>query len=265
MQDYAEVTGNTNTSGSGGGVYLSGNSATKAYLIMSGSAKIHGNTTKPASGTAPGGGVYATFGDIEMSGNAQITGNTAESTSSEAFGGGVYLSNSTLTMSGNAQIGGALDGYGYTGNTAKGGADNPSYGGGVCVIYSSTFIMEGAAKITGNTATNNTSRGYGGGVSIYNGAFTMGGTSIISGNHASTSGGGVFMYSSIANVFTMSGGTIYGADAGTDKNTAGTYGASLYKAASARAWYGDGTTPILGTPENQGNALYSGATLNGHP
>jgi hypothetical protein len=134
-------------------------------------ANIHGNTIKPASGAASGGGVSAEYGDITMDGESQITGNTAESTLSAASGGGVYLANSTLTMLREAKI------YGNTATTNGGAAS----GGGVYATTYGEITMESSAQITGNTAESTGGEARGGGAYLVNSSLTMSGNAKIGG------------------------------------------------------------------------------------
>jgi hypothetical protein len=87
------------------------------------------------------------------------------------------------------------------------GNEATDYGGGVCVISSSSFTMSGG-EISGNTTST-----YGGGVyfgsSSSSYSFTMSGGEI-SGNRAATSGGGVYVANTTGR-FTKSGtAVIYG-------------------------------------------------------
>ena len=173
------ITGNTPSSGNGGGVDVNGGK----FEMYGGS--ITGN--KAASGGG-GGGVY-----VDQNGTFNMEGGTiggADGAANTAKnGGGVYISGN-FTMSGGE----------ITGNTASGYGD----GGGVYVNYDGTFQMSDDSRITGNT-------GYrGGGVSVERsysttnnpGAFTMSSGRITDNN--AQYGGGVY----ISGNFTMSGGEI---------------------------------------------------------
>jgi uncharacterized repeat protein (TIGR02543 family) len=219
MNIGSKITGNTFSSGSGGGVYVDGT------FIMSGGT-ISGNAASSSSTYSYGGGVYAGNGMFIMSGGT-ISGNTASSASSSSsftysYGGGVYAGNGTFIMSG-----GTIRGYTASSSSSSSSSASYSfsYGGGV-YADNGTFIMNGGT-ISGNTASSaaasfsssfsTTSSSYGGGVCV-NGTFTMSGGAI-SGNTASSAssfyysassfssnGGGVW----VSGTFTMSGGTISG-------------------------------------------------------
>ena len=163
------ISDNTSTRGGGGGVYVSNGT----FTMYGGT--ISGNTSRTV-----GGGVYAIGSSSFTMYGGTISGNTART-----VGGGVYQGDRVIfTM-----YGGAI-----SDNTLTAG-----YGGGVCVIGSSSFTMNGGI-ISGNTAVT-----YAGGVCIdaQTGTFTMN-DGTISGNTANNSGGGVYLNGT----FTMNNGTI---------------------------------------------------------
>ncbi len=163
------ISDNTSTRGGGGGVYVSNGT----FTMYDGT--ISGNTSRTV-----GGGVYAIGSSSFTMYGGTISGNTART-----VGGGVYQGDRVIfTM-----YGGAI-----SDNTLTAG-----YGGGVCVIGSSSFTMNGGI-ISGNTAVT-----YAGGVCIdaQTGTFTMN-DGTISGNTANNSGGGVYLNGT----FTMNNGTI---------------------------------------------------------
>jgi hypothetical protein len=143
-------------------------------------------------------------------------------------------------------------------------------GGGVNVVHGGTFIMEGDAKISGNSAALG-----GGGVRINQGSytkaiFTMKGNAEISGNTVTDTdgkGGGVWVRD--GGTFTMEGGTINGSG-GANANTAFD-GASLYVdpdyAYTGTAKWGAGTTTreIGGSSSGSqgGNIISSGDAVDG--
>jgi hypothetical protein len=148
-----------------------------------------------------------TGGGISLTGHASLVmkGDSAVQDSSAPKGGGVYLNQGSFTMEGNSVV---------KNNTVAG------YAGGVHVDGPSFFIMKGNATVTGNTAGDS-----GGGVVIA-GAFQMTESSVISLNTAAYRGGGVCQ---INGTFTLTGGTIYGSDAGVQfANTAPNSGAAYY-------------------------------------
>jgi hypothetical protein len=188
----AKITGNTTTSGSGGGVSVTGGS-----LTMNSGSEISGNRINiSSSGNATGGGVYVS-GTFTMNGG-EISNNISTTTyySGNSFGGGVYASSVSFTMNG-----GRISGN----ETNSPGSSGYSYGGGVYIGNSSSFIMSGG-EISGNT-TRGSNVAYGGGVYAAIGGLTMSGSALISGNKAqsgsgSAYGGGVYAY------LTMNGGEI---------------------------------------------------------
>ena len=150
LNEGAIITGNNNSFGTGGGVFM--NSGT---FTMNG-GEISGNTSN-----VNGGGVYVLGGSFTMH-NGDITGNSTYN-----GGGGVYVfSNSTFSMSGGK----------ISGNTNTG-----FWGGGVCVDIVGTFTMSGGT-ISGNTVNHeyySQAESGGGGVFVA-GTFTKSGGTITS-------------------------------------------------------------------------------------
>ena len=181
-----------NTADEGGGVYLTGSTAT---FHMEG-GRIYGNSANI------GGGVYVAGGaQMTMSGTAQIGGSGAGNRSNR--GSGVYVMESAFIMDG-----GSITGNGVSINA-----------GGVFVGSDATFDMEGG-DISGNMANE------GGGVSVVdNGAFTMTGGRI-TGNNVSTNGGGVYVSGGAQ--MTMSGTAQIGGSAAGEANTALDEGGGVY-------------------------------------
>ncbi|GAB6391713.1 MAG: InlB B-repeat-containing protein [Treponematales bacterium] len=196
----AKITGNTNSSGSGGGVTVN----TSGTFTLSGSASVSGNTAYRGGGVFVGG-----FGTFTMSGGS-VSGNSAS-----YYGGGVYVNTlgtfimnggSVSTNTASSDGGGVyvassgtftMDGGSVSNNTASGS------GGGVYAVYSGgTFTM------SGGSVSNNTASGSGGGVYVYSGSFTMSSGSVS--DNSAPSGGGVFVgyNSSNSGSFTMSGGSV---------------------------------------------------------
>jgi len=191
MAGSASVTGNSNSSLNGAGVYVGGN------FIMQDNASVTGNISTGSALSA--GGVYVYGGTFIMQDNASVTGNSAND------GGGVHVESRGVfnmksgTISGNTAIWGGgvyvvegsssgnvfiMDGGTISNNTViSAGALNPqAVGGGV---YGS-FTMKGGT-ISGNTVS----------------AVNTGGTTAIV--DTSALGGGVY-----ATTLTMEGGTISG-------------------------------------------------------
>ena len=140
-----------NNAGNGGGVYNHG------VFNMSANSAILGNTANM------GGGVSFTE-TFNMSENSHISNNTAISN-----GGGVYTMSSTaqFTMSDNSKI---VD------NIAK------KAGGGI-YLGNGSFTMDGG-EITGNNVTNGYSGLFGGGIYSNSSSVVLGGKAKITGNTA---------------------------------------------------------------------------------
>lgn len=248
--------GDRESFGSGGGIYLSGNSKTDRGILTITGGDISNNTVVSSYGS-DGGGIYNHWGTINMSGGV-ITNNSCLS-DEYSTGGGVYLEErAVLNMTGGTiSKNEAVDGWGggvalvyYYDSTAifSGTAlvtENTAYaGGGVSNEYcgdegGGVFIKENAAidnntadfgggifnsgvtTITGGSVCNNSCTKSGGG--IYNSdTVDMSGGSIHK-NSATSNGGGVYNVGSDdddAN-FVMTGGSVY-------SNTAGSHGAGLY-------------------------------------
>ena len=175
MNTGSIVTGNTQTFGSGGGVYIQDG----GILTMTGGT-ISDNTA------SDGGGVYIVYNGTFIMDNGAIIGNTANGVG----GGGVFVgSNGIFTING----GNISDNFAYN-------------GGGVFARSDATFTMNNGI-ISNNISGNN-----GGGVSVYESVtFTMA-DGTISGNSASGSGGGVYIINT--GTFNKTSGTIHGYSAG---------------------------------------------------
>jgi predicted small secreted protein len=175
MQGSSTVSGNTSFSGFGGGVSVLGGT-----FIMQGSSTVSGNTS-----SVSGGGVFVyDQGTFIMQGNSTVSSNTSPS----SFGGGVSVDGSTFTMQESSMV-----------------SDNTSSvsGGGVFVYNQGTFTMQGSATVTGNISPS-----IGNGVSVDGSTFTMKDNTTVSGNTSSVSGGEVLIYNQ--GTFTNEGGTVYG-------------------------------------------------------
>ena len=165
------ISGNTNPSGDGGGVYVNGG----------GSFTMSGGTISGNAGNY-GGGVYNRGNFSMMEGT--ISGNSGN-------GGGVFVNNGSFTMSGGFvrdNAGGGVFVYSSGSFTMSGGTvsgnTSTSNGGGVYVNNNGSFTMSGGF-VSGNTSTyTGTIASYGGGgVYVYtNGSFSKSGGGIIYGN-----------------------------------------------------------------------------------
>jgi fibronectin type 3 domain-containing protein len=180
----AKISGNTNTTSSGGGIYATGPNSRRPTVTMNGGT-ISGNT-----GSFGGG--------VSITGTFTINGGTISGNMATNDGGGVYVSSGTSFNMNNGRI---------SENTA-------SRNGGGLYLINGTFTMYGGT-IRGNTSNSTTVTGGGGGICASNNTGTTsiaiyGG--IISGNSSSRYGGGINVGSGVN--FTMHGGIIYGSEAG---------------------------------------------------
>jgi hypothetical protein len=205
MKTGSSITGNTNFSTSGGGVYVSSGGT----FNMSG-GMVSNNTVS----SAQGGGVYVdSDGTFNMSGGA-VSNNTASSSSYASYGGGVSVySGGTFNMSG---------GTVSNNTTSTSSSSYAPYGGGVSVS-GGTFLMSGG-EVRDNTASSSYSSSYGGGVYVSGGTFLMsngtvsGNTASVSSSSSSSYGGGVYISSG---TFTMSGGEVSGNTASSSYSSYG--------------------------------------------
>ncbi|MDR1017491.1 MAG: InlB B-repeat-containing protein, partial [Lachnospiraceae bacterium] len=193
MKDGTEITGNT--SGIGGGVYVSDNS--KLYML---GGVISNNTT-----TSRGAGVYLHNGGQLFMKNGTISGNTANG----GYGGGVAVDTD-----------GSTDRNSYflmENGIISDNVSNAHDGAGVAVAPGTTFDF-----VDGSISTNRSIETKGGGVWVSDATFNMW-SGEISSNHA-WYGGGVqvetsdtsgYSYDNAAkSVFNMYGGTIGGEGSG---------------------------------------------------
>jgi hypothetical protein len=238
------VTGLSNTSATGGGVYVAGtftmrggeisnNNSTSyeggVHVAKNGIFTMDGGKITDNTSTSAGGGV-GILGTFIMSGNAEISGN--KSTNSSGGGvnigpggtfnmsGSAVISRNTASVGGGVAVGGAtftMSGGEISGNIATG----TSAGGGGVYVDAGAFIMNDDAKISGNISKNN-----GGGVYVGSGGtFTMYNGEISGNTQTTISGGGVFVTNG---TFTMHDGKILGNKAnnnggGVDVYNGGTF------------------------------------------
>ena len=163
------ITGN-NADQYGGGVYFDGTTFSMTGGIISNNKATAGD----------GGGVMINSGSFTMSGDSIIQSNSVES----GNGGGVHVYRGSFSLQ-NGTI-----------------SNNSCFldGGGVSLSPDVTFNMTGGA-IKENTADA------GGGVRNFGSNFNMS-NGLIDANRANKEGGGVYQYSAIQAVFTMTGGSI---------------------------------------------------------
>jgi uncharacterized repeat protein (TIGR02543 family) len=151
MNEGSIITGNSNSSSNGGGVYVGEN----GIFLMNGGT-ISSNRAEVFDLTY-GGGVCVSGGTFTMN-SGTISGNTSSSSYSYAScGGGVSVNNGTFTMNGGNIFG----------NTTSSRYSSGSYGGGIYVGRNGTFNMNGGT-ISSNTATSTSTSTsyYGGGVYV---------------------------------------------------------------------------------------------------
>jgi hypothetical protein len=199
-----------NTTGNGGGIYVTGNSKVK----FSGGS-ITGNTA------ASGGGVFIedsgsgesefSFMGGEISGNTATSataGNTAATLGSMGGGGGVCVKGKATFW---------LAGGTITNNTANGAGGGILVNGAVEGGTEYGFLMSGG-KIVKNETTSRTFPHGGGGAYVAHGAFEMLGGEI-TGNLAARQGGGVFIHWGDAR-FTASGNSTITGNTGVGSSAA---------------------------------------------
>jgi len=130
MKGQSKISGNTNSSSYGGGVYV----ARDGVFIMEG-GEITGNKSMSTSGY--GGGVHIYYGTFVMTGGS-ITGNAATSGTYYPGVGGVYIDYGTFTMTGGS----------ISGNTVTGTGTNAITGVYLSSTSSSIFKLSGSPQIT---------------------------------------------------------------------------------------------------------------------
>jgi hypothetical protein len=196
-------------------------SATAGAVLLDGFTIRSGNTD--GASTLMGGGIYLTGTSSASVAatlvNLTITGNAATSNA-----GGIVIDFSAATL---------------TGVTITNNKSNNA-GGGVYVRNAGATFTLYSGRIANNAAT--AGQGLGGGLLVYQGTFIMYG-GVFSGNTASIKGGGVDVEISPA-TFTMYGGTIYGTDAPSDLQNAGT--GAAYNASYNASVFPIGTRYSLG-------------------
>ena len=231
------ITGNTANDlyGHGGGVLVA-----NLYGNTNGRFTMYGGTISNNAGSGTGGGVYVSgdngYPNSKCSGTFTMYGGTISGNTSDDDGGGVFVANGYKVTAGSFTM------YGGTisDNTAKTSDGTGGCGGGVYVAKYHNAEVPGSFTMYDGTIINNTA-GYGGGGVYADGKFTMkdgtisgntayngGGALVpsgftmedgtISGNTATKgSGGGVYARGS----FTMENGKITGNTAKTDSGTGG--------------------------------------------
>jgi fibronectin-binding autotransporter adhesin len=163
------------SSGSGGGIFLSGGS-----LLVAG-------TTITSNQAFQGGGAYFNNGVATLKEDSVVKSNTAV-----ADGGGLFSSNSTLDLNDAA----------ISHNSANTTLETPSYGGGVYQAGGGSLDVSNHAKVTHNAAS------YGGGILCNNAAFILN-SSVIEANTATIEGAGLCSTTN-SKAMSITNGTISG-------------------------------------------------------
>lgn len=232
------ISGNTNTSGAGGGVYVQSGRTFNMY-----GGAISNNTANA------GGGVY-----VAQNAKFNMTGGIISENTAGSVGGGVYVGEgTTFNMTGGTISGNKVEATGsFDGN-----------GGGV-YVQDGTFNMDGGL-ISGNAASES-NYADGGGVFVI-GNFTMS-DGTISGNKAYR-GAGVQVGDYYPNgslgsgTFTMTGGTIGGTTA--DAANIATYGGGVNVRSTGTFDLRSGSiigNEANGTVDENGGGVHSNGTFN---
>ncbi|MBQ9790480.1 MAG: right-handed parallel beta-helix repeat-containing protein, partial [Clostridia bacterium] len=192
------ISGNTVTTGFGGGIY-----------VYSGTFTMNGGSISENTATNHGGGVYVSSSSTYIINEGSIFDNTAN------LGGGVYVNGGTINHTGGVIGGDAVS----DGNTA-------TNGGGV-YIYSGTYNLNGG-HVSGNTATNNGGGIYnsanlntsgwceimsntaknGGGIASEGGSILIKETLLYL-NEATNVGGGIYTVTSTSSTFELNNSELY--------------------------------------------------------
>lgn len=178
------ITGNYATTGSGGGVYISGYNGgegnVKPVIFNMKAGTVSGNLAETPSGAVTvgaGGGIfmrecYATLGESGNSATCEISGNMCGQ-----FGGGVYVTSSIGTGSFSSTL--TMNNGVVKNNTAG------QRGGGI-------YMKQSILKMNGGDVTYNTATAlHAGGIDLNNTEFTMTGGNV-SYNNAGKRGGGIY-------------------------------------------------------------------------
>ena len=210
------LTGST-ISGSTSGEYYGGGISAYGYsTVMLNQTTVSGNTAGPG-----GSGIFASSSTVTLTGST-VSGNTATEGT-----GGIYAYNSSTvtltdsTISGNqaSHDGGGISASDSTvtlTNSTISGNQASENGGGIYAVAGSTITMN-HSTVSGNTVDGDSSSG--GGIYAYSSIATLT-NSTISGNQASHDGGGISAYASATvglynvtlanNTAGAGGGGIYG-------------------------------------------------------
>lgn len=233
----------------GGGIYISGSTEYRNTLLIEGSAKITGCSSRTS-----GGGVMAALrnsGDqVSVTGEAELSGNSA------ANGGGLYCRSYQESIGGTLTIGGNVKITDNQADSRGGGLYVSGYVGGASPAL--PLILTGSVQIEGNQAE------HGGGVYYYganagDGLFVDTGVQIVS-NQASGNGGGV-------NVTAVSGTLsvhMSGSGCALNDNRAGNGGGVFLNSTEGADLLLDGIT-LRGNqaPSGSGGGIWFGTSSTG--
>lgn len=233
----------------GGGIYISGSTEYRNMLLIEGSAKITGCSSRTS-----GGGVMAALrnsGDqVSVTGEAELSGNSA------ANGGGLYCRSYQESIGGTLTIGGNVKITDNQADSRGGGLYVSGYVGGASPALPLT--LTDSVQIEGNQAE------HGGGVYYYgantgDGFFVDTGVQIVS-NQASGNGGGV-------NITAVSGTLsvhMSGSGCALNDNRAGNGGGIFLNSTEGADLLLDGIT-LRGNqaPSGSGGGLWFGTSSTG--
>ncbi len=242
---------------------VSGNNASRVFLIGGGTAAIRGITVSGGNGGGPNesgnGGAILNYGALTLT-NATVSSNTAATLgggiSNWGFGSTLILTNATV--SNNSATGNSGGGIYATGggtltvtNSTVSGNSSVGNGGGI-------RIFNGTATITDSTVSGNTALGNGGGVSN-SGAATVS-NSTLSNNIANNGGGAANV--GAGSTLTLTNSTIRGNSTVTG-NPATNAGGGLYNITGGTLTVNNSTVNGNSTT-NTGAGIYnrSALTLN---
>ena len=191
------VSGNTATTGNGGGFAVIGTASKTATINITGKTDILNNT---AGGN--GGGLYANYCTVTTPSGwtGSVSGNGAQ------YGGGVYVNSGTITLNGGT--------IGVSGNA------NTAINGAGVYVNGGTMNVNGGSIVANTALRTDNAGGFGGGVFMNGGTMTLSGGNIGASGTANTAynGGGVYAN---GGTMTVSGGSI-------DYNSADKYGGGIY-------------------------------------
>ncbi len=255
--DLSDPSGTITIKGPGANLLsISGNNASRVFVMSSGSANVQDVTITGGSSAADGGGLYITGGTLALT-RCTVSGSSA------ADGGGLYIKGGTLaltscTVSGNSATtsGGGLDNtngtLSLTGCTVSGNSATTS-GGGLVNAGSLTLIY---STVSGNSAANGAGLDNKGTLSLTNCG--------VNGNTATTCGGGLDNSgtATLTNC-TLSGNTATTCGGGLDNSGTATLTNCTLSGNSAGS--GGGLVNAAAATLTLGNTIVAGDTAGAAP